>query len=117
MEALGYPTAIVDVLLYGGEQLVVYRRPLPALDAAIRQRADTLGVRVTFANARYSYNYLADLAKRILSGPLRARYRIEKTITQPDGSGVQVLTPDASRARKPLRQEYGPAVIVVEPGP
>jgi hypothetical protein len=117
MEVLGYPTAIVDVLLYGGEQLVVYRRPLPALDAAIRQRADTLGVRVTFADARYSYRYLAELAERILSGPLRARYRIEKTMTEPDGSGVQVVTSEASRAREPLRREYGPAVIVVEPGP
>jgi len=117
LEALGFDPAGLDRVLPGGEQLVVYRRPLPALDAAIQRRADKLGIRVSFVNARFSYNYLADLAKRILSGPLRARYRIEKTITQPDGSGVQVLTPDASRARKPLRQEYGPAVIVVEPGP
>jgi hypothetical protein len=117
LEALGFHPAGLDRVLPGSEQLVVYRRPLPVLDAAIQQRADKLGIRVSFANARYSYTYLADLAKRILSGPLRARYRIEKTITQPDGSGVQVLTPDASRARKPLRQEYGPAVIVVEPGP
>jgi hypothetical protein len=117
LEALGFDPAGLDMVLPGGEHLVVDRRPLPALDAAIQQRVDKLGIRVSFANARYSYKYLADLAKRILSGPLRARYRIEKTITQPDGSGVQVLTPDASRARKPLRQEYGPAVIVVEPGP
>jgi len=57
------------------------------------------------------------LAEHILSGPLRARYRIEKTMTEPDGSGVQVVTSEASRAREPLRREYGPAVIVVEPGP
>jgi hypothetical protein len=38
-------------------------------------------------------------------------------MTEPDGSGVQVVTSEASRAREPLRREYGPAVIVVEPGP
>ena len=117
LEALGFDPAGLDMVLPGGEQLVVYRRPLPALDAAIQQRVDKLGIRVSFVDARYSYNYLADLAKRILSGPLRARYRIEKTIAQPDGSGVQVVTPDASRARGPLRQEYGPAVIGAEAGP
>ena len=103
MEVLGYPTAIVDVLLCGGEQLVVYRRPLPPWTP----RSGSGPTR--WASASPSPTLATPTATSpswpSASSPGPARpLRIKKTMTEPDGGGVRVVTSEASRAREPLRR-------------
>jgi hypothetical protein len=100
--------------LLGRDRLVVYRRPLAALDAAVRQRFPDLADDLRFADAAYSFRYLDELGRRILTEQLGTGVHIREVSPQPDGSGVRVVTPDARRVRKQLQQRYGEAVIVTE---
>jgi hypothetical protein len=100
----------------GGNQLVVYRRPLRALDAAVRQRFPQVGATLRFADARYSFKYLDALGRRIIADQFDMGIRISEVSPEPDGSGIRVVTPDVRRARQLLQQRYGPAVIVAYQG-
>jgi hypothetical protein len=101
-------------LVWMMNQVVVFRRPLAALDAAVRQRFPSL-TDLRFADARYSFRYLEALGKRIRTEQAGKGIRIQQVRPEPDGSGVLVVTPDARRVRRQLRQRYGPAVIVEAP--
>lgn len=100
--------------LSGRNRLVVYRRPLAALDAAVRQRFPGLGDDLKFADAAYSLKYLVELGKRILTEQLGKGVRISEVSPEADGSGLRVVAPDASRVRRQFQQRYGKAVIVTE---
>jgi hypothetical protein len=100
--------------LSGRDRLVVYRRPLAALDAAVRQRFPDLAADLRFADAKYSFKYLDALGRRILTEQAGKGINISEVSPAFDGSGVQVVTPDARRARRQLQRRYGPAVIVLE---
>lgn len=93
-------------------QVVVFRRPLAALDAAVRQRFSSPAAALLFVDAKYSLKHLKALAKRILSE--QAAKGITEVSIEADGSGVRIVTPDARRVRRQLQQRYGPAVIVTE---
>jgi hypothetical protein len=95
-------------------QVVVYRRSLAALDAAVRQRFSSPAAELRFVDATYSFKYLDALGKRILTEQPANGVNISQVGIEPDGSGVRVVTPDARRARQQLERRYGPAVIVTE---
>lgn len=101
----------------GKNQMVVYRRPLAALDAAVRQRFPGQAGALRFAGAAYSFKYLDALGRRVLTEQLDKGVRISEVSPETDGSGVRVVTPDARRVRRLLQQRYGPAVIVMEGPP
>jgi hypothetical protein len=108
------PEQLAELLPISGNRLVVYRRPLAALDAAVRQRFPSLGEDLTFADAAYSFKYLEELGRRILTEQLGKGVNIREVSPRADGSGVRVVTPDARRVREQLQQRYGKAVIVTE---
>jgi hypothetical protein len=93
---------------------VVYRRPLAALDTAVRQRFPNLGDALRFADAAYSFKYLDELGRRILTEQAGKGVNIRGVSPEADGSGIRVVTPDARRVRKQLQQRYGKAVTVTE---
>jgi hypothetical protein len=78
--------------LSGRARLVVYRRPLAALDAAVRQRFPDLAADLRFADARYSFKYLDALGRRILTEQAGNGINISEVSPEFDGSGVQVVT-------------------------
>lgn len=101
----------------GKNQVVVYRRPLAALDAAVRQRFPGQVGDLRFADAAYSFKYLDTLGRRVLAEQLGGGITISEVSPETDGSGVRVVTPDARGVRRLLQQRYGPAVIVTEGPP
>jgi hypothetical protein len=100
--------------LLANNHLVVYRRSLAALDAAVRQRFSSPAAELRFVDAKYSFKHLDTLGKRIQVEQLANGVIISAVSPEPDGSGVRVVTPDARRVRRQLQQRYGPAVIVTE---
>lgn len=108
------PEQLAELLPISGNRLVVHWRPLAALDAAVRQRFPSLGGDLTFVDAAYSFRYLEELGRRILTEQLGKGVNIREVNPQADGSGVRVVTPDARRVREQLQQRYGKAVIVTE---
>lgn len=101
-------------------RLVVHRLPGSGLDEAVRALP---GVGpVTFQAARYSLARLQPLRRRLESD---VAYWAGQGITiaavaiPADGSGVEVTTPQADRARTELLARYGsdPILLVVAGGP
>jgi hypothetical protein len=66
------------------------------------------------ADAAYSFKYLEELGRRILTEQVGKGVNIREVGPQADGSGVRVVTPDARRVREQLQQRYGKALIVTE---
>lgn len=106
------------VLDHTDHTLIIYRRPVPDLDAAVRQRA--LAVRVVFRDARYSLRQMQDLATRVMND---AAYWRDRGVTvngagpASDGSGVEVMTSDGSSdEQKAMNQRYGAGAVKIVRG-
>jgi hypothetical protein len=112
-----FPDHYAALAVEGDQQsLVVYRRPLGAFDAAVRQRFPDLAV--SFEEARYSERELTVAVQRIVAdmGYRRGRgVEIHGVGPAGDGNSVLVTTSDPGPARRLLSQHYGVAVTV-QPG-
>lgn len=92
--------------------LVVYRRPLRALDSSLR--AKFTGTPLRLRDAAYSARYLQRLAELIRADTDYWRRRgIEITSLTPrfDGAAVQVGTRDEARAAAEMPKRYGRAPL------
>jgi hypothetical protein len=96
-----------------GATVTVYRRPGSGLDDAVRALPD--GSAVRFQDARYSLTQLQPLRERIEADIAYWAGRgitISAVSVPPDGSGVEVTTPQADRARTELPARYGPDPVL-----
>jgi len=95
------------------ERLIVYRRPVAAFDAAVREKFPRLDI--SFEDARYSERELTALTHRILADVDYWRERgvvINGVGPAGDGNSVIVRTTDPKPAQRVLRKRYGSAVNV-----
>lgn len=106
------------VLDHAGHALIVYRRPDPGLDSAVRERVSA--VRVVFRDAKYSMRLLQDLSARVIddTGYWRDRgVTVNGAGPAADGSGVEVMTADGSSAdQRAMDERYGAGAVRVVPG-
>lgn len=99
--------------------LIVYRRPSPALDAALRDKFP--GVPLQTRDAPHAARELEALAARVrrdIDYWGRRDVPITSVSVRYDGTAVEVGTTEVARASVRLRQRYGSAPLrVVEAGP
>ncbi|MFL6142588.1 MAG: hypothetical protein ACJ72N_12075 [Labedaea sp.] len=95
--------------------MVIYRLPDPTLDEFVRSR--TLGITIMFRDAKLSATRMRVLVEQIM---LDRDYWHGQGITingagpMPDGSGVEVLTPQGTIAEeRALAEHYGEGLISV----
>jgi hypothetical protein len=97
-------------------QVIIYRRPDPALDAAVRAHAPAR-VRVVIRDAKFSLREMDRLANQIMadSGYWRDRgVSIQSAGPKVDGSGVAVGTARGPADAPALARRYGAGTLTVE---
>jgi hypothetical protein len=96
--------------------MTVYRRPDPALDAAVRAKIPQ--VRVVFRDARFPLARLRQVRDHIMADQAywsRRGISIQVVVPMIDGSGVLVGTlRGAPEEAALLSQRYGPETVTVE---
>lgn len=101
-------------------RVVVYRRPGSALDDSVAALPGS--ALATFRDARYGAAQLQPLRERVESDIAYWAGRgitVSAVAIPPQGTGVEVTTPQPDRARTEFPARYGPdpAVLVVAGGP
>jgi hypothetical protein len=98
------------------QSIVVYRRPLSALDAAVRLQFPQVSTTLRFVDANHSRKELVALGRRVIEDATQSSGRAftkSEFIPEVDGSAVRVVLPAADdRTRALLSQRYGSVVIV-----
>ena len=96
--------------------MIVYRRPDPALDAAVKSRAG--GVAVDFRDAKYSLAEMQAVVRRVMADRAYwARHGVSVQTAAPmvDGSSVRVGTTQGAPAEAALfGKRYGAGAVTVE---
>ncbi|MFL6124897.1 hypothetical protein [Actinophytocola sp.] len=96
--------------------MTVYRRPDPALDAAVRAKSGQ--VRVDFRDAKFSLAAMRQLVDRIMADRTywgTRQVSIQTVAPMPDGSGVRVGTlRGAANESALLSERYGAGTVSVE---
>jgi hypothetical protein len=105
-----------------GDKIVVYRRPSPEFDAAVRAAGAGSAVGVEFRDASYSARQLDQLRARVVAdiGFWKDRGIAVYTVhARHDGSAVEVSAPEVEPAQREMTQRYGgaPPVVVVRGAP
>jgi hypothetical protein len=102
------------VVLDRTRQIVVYRRPSAAMDAAVQRRFPEAPV--VFHDARHSERELKGLAERIAGDSEYWRklgVKLDSVGPRADGSAVEVATHEVARARQLFLERYGQAPVVI----
>jgi hypothetical protein len=119
--AAEFPDHYAGVAQVGAElehprAIVVYRRPLSALDTAVRLQFPQVSTILRFVDADYSRKELVALGRRVIQDATQSSVRAftnSECIPEADGSAVRVVLPGVDdRTRALLSQRYGPAVNV-----
>jgi hypothetical protein len=101
-----------------GHTLIVYRRPDPDLDGAVRQRVPA--TRVVFRDAKHSLREMQELAARVMDDADHWKDRgvgVNGAGPASDGSGVEVMTTDGSPAdQRAMDERYGAGAVKVSRG-
>ena len=103
-----------------GDRLVLYRKPSPQLDAAVRALSGE--ARLVLRDAPYSARELQRVRDDVLADADHWRRRgivISSVAVKHDGTAVEVGTANVERARRELSQRYGATapLEVVAAGP
>jgi hypothetical protein len=99
-----------------GQQLMIYRKPDPALDAAARARNPH--IKMVFRDAAFSLRQLLQLTNQITADRAhwaRQGLDIQVVGAETDGSGVRVGATESSESRRGmLVRRYGTDAISIE---
>jgi hypothetical protein len=97
-------------------KMIVYRRPDPALDAAVKHQAE--GVTIEFRDAKFSLATMKSLVARILADKPYWEgqgVHIESVGPMVDGSSVRVGTREGTADQtRLLETRYGPGTVTIE---
>ncbi|RGA06970.1 hypothetical protein DI270_000445 [Microbispora triticiradicis] len=95
-----------------GGGLIVYRRPSPALDAALRARFPKAPIKTRYApHAARELDALAARVRRDIAYWGRRGVPITSVTARHDGTAVEVGTTSVARASAQLRRRYGSAPL------